>query len=489
MPQIEAIQEYRNAGMTLVEIAQKLKISEKTIRKYIRMEKNAAGEIQKQPVESKLDRWKAKIDAWMEEDRRMRFKQRHTAKRIHERLREEYGQEYNASYPLVQRYVKKKREEVIRDAGSLELVWHPGEAQADFGEADFIENGMKKTLKYLCVTFPHSNAGYVQVFRGETAECVAQGLRDIFHRIGGVPIRIVFDNATGVGRRFRDKVRFADFFLRFKIHYGFSASFCNPESGNEKGNVENKVGYIRRNLFVPMPAFEDLEEFNRELLSFSEKDWNRPHYKLEKTIAELFEEEKRKLADLPEYNFSVERLERVRTDGYGKFCLDGRHYYSSNPDLAHSDVVVGIGAHTVRVYDQKGGLLSEHRRSFGERRTDQTDYRTTIEKIIHKPAAWKNSQLRENFPEELKTIVDRMTKEDLRDTLRALGRANENYSLETAMRSLMEAVRRGSVKTDNVLAICARIELNGLDAIPDAGPDLSRYDRAFIGEGGGQCKG
>jgi len=76
---------------------------------------------------------------------------------------------------------------------------------------------------------------------------------DIFHHIGGVPRRIVFDNAGGVGRRVREKVTLADLFLRFKCHYGFSVSFCNPASGHEKGHVENEVGYVRRNYFVPIP--------------------------------------------------------------------------------------------------------------------------------------------------------------------------------------------------------------------------------------------
>ena len=79
----------------------------------------------------------------------------------------------------------------------------------------------------------------------------------------GVPGRIVFDNASGVGRRIRDRVTLTELFLRFKCHYGFWVSFCNPASGHEKGHVENKVGYIRRNLFVPMPAVESLEAWNK----------------------------------------------------------------------------------------------------------------------------------------------------------------------------------------------------------------------------------
>ena len=81
------------------------------------------------------------------------------------------------------------------------MVWHPGECQADFGECDMYVRGSRVVVKYLVVTFPHSNVGYLQCFHGETAECLCQGLKDIFHYIGGVPQRVVIDNATGAGRR------------------------------------------------------------------------------------------------------------------------------------------------------------------------------------------------------------------------------------------------------------------------------------------------
>ena len=75
------------------------------------------------------------------------------------------------------------------------------------------------------------------------------------------------------------RVTLAELFLRFKCHYGFSVSFCNPASGHEKGHVENKVGYLRRNLLVPIPMVASLEGWNEELLELAERDFQRPHYK------------------------------------------------------------------------------------------------------------------------------------------------------------------------------------------------------------------
>ena len=136
------------------------------------------------------------IHEWLDEDKKHWRKQHHTAQRVYERLVEEHG--YTGSYSIVQRYIKKCRS-IQTEKANLELIWDPGPAQVDFGEADFYETGKLCRRKYLTVSFPYSNDGYSQVFGGETAECVCQGLQDIFEFIGGVPPLLIFDNATGVG--------------------------------------------------------------------------------------------------------------------------------------------------------------------------------------------------------------------------------------------------------------------------------------------------
>jgi len=139
-------------------------------------------------------------------------KQHHTAMRVYERLKEEHG--YNGSYSVVQRCLKQCRSQQVEKA-NLELVWDPG--QVDFGEADFYEDGKLSRKKiYLTLSFPYGNDGYSQIFGGGTAECVCQGLQDIFEYIGGVPPLLIFDNATGVGRRARDVIHESELFSRFR---------------------------------------------------------------------------------------------------------------------------------------------------------------------------------------------------------------------------------------------------------------------------------
>ena len=240
MSQIETIKDLQAIGLGPVAIAERLNVTRKTVSKYMAAEAfETKPKVQQTELPSKLDPFKPLIQQWLEEDRKNRYKQRHTAMRIHKRLLAEC-EDYDASYPLVQRYVKRLREYRHKE-GTLELVWEPGEAQVDFGEADFVDaSGQKRMYKFLCVSFPYSNAGYVQLFGGETAECVAHGLQDIFHRIGGVPTRLIFDNASGVGRRVSENVRMAEVFLRFKAHYGFAITFCNPIPDTKRATWKTK---------------------------------------------------------------------------------------------------------------------------------------------------------------------------------------------------------------------------------------------------------
>jgi transposase len=477
MNQIEQIKELNLKGKTNSEIAELLKIDPKTVRKYTGSDDFSPGlNAANKAGPSKLDKWKNIIDTWQEEDRRMRYKQRHTAKRIHQRLLSDYSDKYDCSYTTVQRYCKSKAEEKNNSKGNLELIWHNGEAQADFGEADFIDNGIKTAKKYLCLSFPSSNAGYLQIFGGENAECVVQGLMNIFNHIQGVPVRIVFDNATGIGRRFRDQIKLSELFMRFKCHYGFEATFCNPYSGHEKGNVENKVGYMRRNFFVPIPEYESIEKYNQSLFILAENDMKRLHYKKQKLIQELFEEEKKALSPLPVKSFKAIRFEKIKTDGYGKFCLDAKHWYSTSPDYAEKEVVIEIGAHNIRAFAVDGRLITVHTRKYGLNRTDTIDWSTSVARLLKNPGSWRNSGIRETIPEELRNKIDGFDREQLKASLRVMKNLSKEYSFETGITAMTQAAKNGCIDNYSTMAIAARMNTSGLGALPSDGPDLFSYD-------------
>lgn len=201
MPQIQSIRRMRRNGESIAAIARRQHVSEPTVRKYLRMDDLS----EKPPVRrtrgSVIDPYLPLIGQWLAEDRASWRKQRHTATRIWERLRDEHGAEVSLS-TVTRAVARLRRESAVEPGGAfMDLVWHPGEAQADFGEVDVLYKGAVQRMRHFVLDFPYSNIGLAQLMPGENAECACQALQDLFEWLGGVPERIVFDNAAGVGRR------------------------------------------------------------------------------------------------------------------------------------------------------------------------------------------------------------------------------------------------------------------------------------------------
>ena len=186
-------------GEKILTIATALHLDWKTVQKYVDMtdfNEPAPKPASQRRFCPKLDPYKPTIDNWLVEDKQAPRKQRHTATRVFDRLKEVPG--FNCSYRTVASYYAVKHNEIFSGAkeGFLPLVHRPGEAQVDFGTADFYENGTRLTGKYLEVSFPHSNKGYMQLFYGENMECLLEGLDAIFRHTGVVPGEICFDYAA-----------------------------------------------------------------------------------------------------------------------------------------------------------------------------------------------------------------------------------------------------------------------------------------------------
>ena len=314
MEQQRRVKELQAAGVGPSAIASQLGVDRKTVRKYLAQDDFSPLPPVMHTGPSTRDPYGPVIQQWLAEDQRTFHKQHHTAQRIWEQLRAE--SEFVGSSSLVPRYVKGLRTPGPT-TGTLELVWHPGECPGDFGTAEAVVDGVPQPCKYLTVSFPYSNAGYLPWFGGETAEYLLTGLQAVFARLGGVPRRGVFDNASAVGRKVADGVRLTELFQRFQAPDRFAVTLCNPYSGHEKGSVENQGGSRRRPLLVPPPVVDDGVAFNAALLDRCEADAARPHY--------------RKLGELPGHltPYGVELRGRRQTYEQNLFPPDGGSPLSS----------------------------------------------------------------------------------------------------------------------------------------------------------------
>ena len=177
-------------GVSWRRIAREVGVSRQTVRKYAQLEDCSPKPPVRAESRSKLDPYKPLIDKWLEADRFMPRKQRHTARRVYDRLVAEQG--FDGSYPIVQRYVKRWRQEHrVPGDGYLELEWSPGVMQVDFGLAQAAVAGNRTDAHCLVVSFPHSNMRYAVALPGENAECVCEGLRVVFEHIGVAPLVMV----------------------------------------------------------------------------------------------------------------------------------------------------------------------------------------------------------------------------------------------------------------------------------------------------------
>ena len=251
-----------------------------------------------------LDPFKHIIEAWLEQDKLGRPKQRHTGQRIFERLRDEHN--FKGSAVTVRRYVRQIRrhtQEVF-----MPLAFEPGEeGQVDWHEGWIEENGVQRKAQFFCMRLCYSKASFIWAYERANAESFLDGHVRAFEYFGGVPRRLAYDNLksavirVGKGRDRRLNKRFRE----LRSWYLFDTRFCNVARGNEKGDVENLAKRSERTYLTPIPAVGALTELGPKLIENCRKDLDlpgpRPHQA--RTRRELFEEEKRCLRQLPEHPF------------------------------------------------------------------------------------------------------------------------------------------------------------------------------------------
>lgn len=502
MDQIHDIRlSYFEKGKSIAEISKEFGKDRKTVRKYLDMEdfnQPLPKPANKQRFCPKLEPYKPFIDAWLEGDKIAPRKQRHTAKHIFNRLRKEV-KGFNCSYRTVATYFKARRKEVFigKQDGFLPLEHRPGEAQVDFGTAQFYEYGECITGKYLEVSFPYSNKGYMQLFYGENLECLLEGLDRIFRHIGCVPTELWFDNAKAIVTEIirGGKRTLTEKFKRFQEHYGFKAVFMNPGEGHEKGNVENKVGYQRRNFLVPVPHFDSLEEYNLYLLNLCEEDGNRDHYRFDEQINDRFQEDIKASRALPTVAFDLSGHEYQKANKWGKIYLNkGMHEYSVSPKYAESYVNIKLTSSLVIMQDENYTEIVRHKRLYGDQKQQQMDWLPYLKQLSVRPRALKYTGVYELMPTVMKEYLDSCSQTDVGQILKLLSELTARTGFESALATVNQAVQYQASDTDSLKNLYHRLysdtpELppmqlrHGIPKLKQMPANLERYDALLSQKG------
>lgn len=402
-----------------------------------------------------LPEHQAKIQQWMEEDKQVRRKQRHTGTRIAQRLREECS--YEGKDAAVRRYVAKVGAPG-KVRGFIPLEFDPAEsAQCDWGTADVYLNDELVTVKIFELRLNYSRALFVKAFRSEELEAFFQGHADAFAFFGGVPAKIAYDNLKCAvdkvcyvkpeddpdapegenGRLLQER------FVGMRLHFNFESHFCQRgvKGAHEKGGVENGIGYARRNWLVPVPRVKDMEELNRHLLEKCYQEWEKTPGGCERPVGVMLEEELDHLLPLPAGSFPCERLKTVKVSPYCTVTYKTQRY-SVPHEYAGKQVLLHAEADAIWV-EAEGKEIARHSRLFGAKGQESLNLDHYLGLLRLRPGALENAKPVRRFLARQETETWRRVFERLN---RKSGRSKDFVQLLEWQRDLGEQAMLGALE-------------------------------------------
>jgi transposase len=446
-------------GLSTREAARRFGLHRNTVRKMLRHAVPPGYRRSQPPRRAKLEAFTPIIDQILAADRSAPPKQRHTAKRIFERLRAEHG--FTGGYTIVKDYVREQRacaREVF-----VPLAHPPGHAQADFGAAVAVIGGIEQAIHFFCLDLPHSDACFVKAYPAERSEAFLDGHNAAFAFFGGVPPSILYDNARlavarilGDGRRERSRT-----FAELQSHYLFQDRFGRPGKGNDKGKVEGLVGYARRNFLVPVPVVASFAELNAHL---ERRCLERLDHRLRghtESIGERLERDLTALQPRPPCPYDACDRRATRVSALSLVRYERNDYsvptaYGHRPVLVKGyvdEVVIACGAE----------IIARHPRSYAREDFifDPLHYLALLERKIgalDQAAPLQGWALPDEFATLRRLLEARLGKPGKREYVQVL-RLLETFRLEDVQAAVREALRLGALGYDAVkhLVLC-RIE-------------------------------
>jgi transposase len=348
------------------------------------------------PRATRLDGYKALIDGMLRADLDAPRKQRHTAKRIFDRLVGEHDAA-EISYGMVCAYVQARRPEIRIEAGREPVAvfvpqsHQPGaEAEVDFGEVTVRLRGELVVCSLFSLRLSYSGKAVHRIFASGGLEAFMEGHVHAFEVLGGVPVgKVRYDNLKAAVAQVlglsRARVE-TDRWLAFRSHFALEAFYCQPgiKGAHEKGGVEGDIGWFRRNHLVPVPEVASLAELNAMVEGWDVADDARRIGTRPRTVGEHFAVEQPLLKPLPAEEFETGLQLGVRVDRYAQVTVRTNRY-SVPVRLIGRRLQVVLHASELVVYD-RGQQVARH-----ERLTCKAGARLELdhylEALVRKPGA------------------------------------------------------------------------------------------------------
>ena len=332
------------------------------------------------------------IDRILESDRRAPRKQRHTARRIYVRIRQEFPGHEMAEV-TVRAYVRARKQELglsIRETYIPQCYGWGEEAQVDWYEASVELGGELQRVQVFVMRSMASGGAFHRAYPRATQQALLEGHEHAFDYFGGVFHRLRYDNLTGAVKKIlqgREREQTARF-IAFRSHWKFEAQFCTPGEAHEKGGVEGEVGYFRRNHWVPIPQAKDLEELNRQLRAGCQHDQQRRMGDRSQSVGAGMEIERDHLLPLAEEGFDLAEVSFGGVDGRG--CVKVRTNSYSVPLRAGTRVQVKVLPAYVEIWHE-GQRVARHERCYSHRQ-EILDLEHYLEVLERKPGALAGSK-------------------------------------------------------------------------------------------------
>ena len=378
----------------------------------------------------------------IESDKSFPKKQRHTAKRIYERIRE-LG--YQGKYTQVREAVCEIRR-VNREV-FMPLIHRPGEAQVDFGYALAKISGVLKKVAFFVMVLPYSDAFFVMAFERECTESYWEGHARAFEFFGGVPKRISYDNSRVLVSKIIGTYerKLTDGFLKLQSHYLFREHFCRVARPNEKGVVEGVVKYTRLNFLVPVPQARDLETLNNMLAGKCSDDLRRRLRGKNMTKAGLLSEERSAFLPQPPSAFDACRKQPTRASSLSLVRFDDNDYSVPVAYAHHEILIKGYVNRVVLCHQEK--VVAEHRRSW-DKESVFFDYRHYLPLLTQKPGSFDHARpfADLSLPECFDILRCRLVAEEekkgdgIREFIKVL-RLLEDYSMPMLRQAVQKGIR------------------------------------------------